>query len=358
MYKRQIWFGHCTKQEIIMLSKFKILLLNVNRDGWHSGNMIYDMEVIKKACDTKIYGPGWPEYKNVDIREIIKQLYGDDKPDIIYSYFYNNERVGDTYMQHYQIPETSRFFPTHLEKIRDITKIFAISDFWQQKDQALIGQSNFQYCFGCFVPPYSNPKDFYAFFSEENQKKMKFIPCPRCIDRDCYKDYGLFKKYDVISVGAMWHFYPLRVFMHNYLTQYAEKLGIRYRNYPHCGINFSHNDFVREKYAMTINGSKMLISCGGRYHVAMNKIFEAMGCNTAYVGEKPYGEEELHLRDGYNYIAVAGEDFIGKIQHYLKSEDALSYITKNAKDTFEKYHHIDARANDFEKLIKGILNEA
>jgi len=335
-----------------MKSNTKILLLNVNRDGWHSGNMIYDMEVIKQACDTKLYGPGWPEYKSSDIREIIRQLYGDDKPDFIYSYFYNNERVGDVYMQHYKIPETLRFFPTHLDKIKNIPKIFAISDFWQNKDQTLISQSNFQYCFGCFVPPFSRPEDFFAFFSQENQRKMKFIPCPRCVDEKCYRDYGLSKKYDVISVGAMWHFYPLRVFMHSYLAKNSEKIGIRYKNYPHCGINFSHSDFVREKYAMSINESKMLISCGGRYHVAMNKIFESMGCGTVYVGEKPYGEEELHLKDGYNYIAVTGENFVEKIKHFLKAEKELASVVENAQRTFRQYHTIDARANDFIRLLQ------
>ena len=85
----------------------------------------------------------------------------------------------------------------------------------------------------------------------------------------------------------MWHFYPLRVHMHKYLHNHQRQMGIRYKNYQHCGVNFSHSAFVRDEYAQAINRSKMLASCGGRYKLAMNKIFEAMGCNTAYVGEKP-----------------------------------------------------------------------
>ena len=64
-------------------SKIKVLMLNVNRDGWHSGNMIYDMMAVQSACDTKTYGPGWPGYDTTDLTEIIAKLYGDDKPDYV-----------------------------------------------------------------------------------------------------------------------------------------------------------------------------------------------------------------------------------------------------------------------------------
>jgi hypothetical protein len=33
----------------------------------------------------------------------------------------------------------------------------------------------------------------------------------------------------------------------------------------------------------------------------------------------------------------------------------MAKMVKNAKDTFEKYHHIDARAKDLVKLLEKIL---
>ena len=141
--------------------------------------------------------------------------------------------------------------------------------------------------------------------------------------------------------------------MHGELSS-RSNLGIRYHNYPHCGVNFSHTGFVREEYAKAINSSRMLASCGGRYHLAMNKIFESMGCCTAYVGEKPYGEQEFHLKDGVNYIAVDSGNFIEKIQYNLGHEQELLSIVKNAKETFEQFHHLDARARDFVELLKTI----
>lgn len=339
------------------LSKIKVLLLNVNREGWHSGNMIYDMEVVKRACDTVIYGPGWPNFINVDIFEIIKQVYGNDKPDIIYSYFHEKECIGDVYVKHYNIPDHLKFFPKNLGKVNNIVKIFAISDFWFRKDQELLKESKFDYCFGCFVPPYSSHKDFYSFFSDYNRQEIKFIPCVRCVDKNCYKNYGLVKKYDVTSVGSMSTFYPLRVYMHEYFNAHKEQLKIVYKNFAHCGYNFSHSKFTRENYARAISESKMLISCGGIYHLAMNKIFEAMGCGSVYVGEKPYGYNELHLEDGYNYIAVNRENFIDKIRYYLSSINEMSNIVNNAKETFDKYYHIDVRAIDFVNLIHENLGK-
>lgn len=340
------------------ISNIKVLLLNVNREGWHSGNMIYDMEAVKAACDTKVYGPGWPDYKHTDIREIINQLYGNDQPDVIYSYFTPNERVGDVYMQHYDISESLRNFPTHFQDVNGPIKIFALSDFWARKPERFsidLDNSSFQYCFCFAAPPYSNPKHFFSFFDDQLRKNIEFVGYPRCVDRNCYKDYGLPKEQDVITVGAMHNFYPLRVNMHRQLQANSAQLGIKYKNYSHCGVNFSHSDFVREKYAQAINRSKMLASCGGRYHLAFNKIFESMGCGTMYVGEKPYGEKELHFEDGYNYVAVTNDNFVEKVQYYLNNENEMNSIIQNAKDTFEKYHHIDARAKDFVDLLGEII---
>ena len=338
------------------LSKTKVLLLNVNREGWHSGNMIYDMEAIKRACDTKMYGPGWPDYRSTDLKEIISQLYGSDKPDVIYSYFTPNERVRSVYQEQYEIPDNLMNFPHNLDKI-DTIKIFALSDFWARKAHQYteaLTNSTFQYCFCCFAPPYSNPKHFFAFFDKKLQKQMKFVGYPRCVDKDCFKDYGLPKEYDIITLGAMWRFYPLRVQIHQYLQKHYAELGIRYHNYPHCGVDFKHSSFVRDNYAKAINQSKMLASCGSRFNLLMNKTFEAMGCNTLYIGSKPYGEKELHLRDGWNYVAVNQFDFVEKIQHLLKNDLERQVIIRNAQATFQKYHHIDARAQDFVKLINQI----
>jgi len=345
------------------LSKIKVLLLNVNRTGWHSGNMVYDMMAVDKACDTTMYGPGWPNYKHTDIAKIIDQIYGDDVPDVIYSYFTLNERVGNVYRDHYKIPENLMNFPTNLKtlesgKYKDVKRIFALSDFWARKPNQFssdLGSSNFQYCFSCFAPPYSNPDHFFAYFDSNIRNKMTFVGYPRCVDKECFKDYGIPKKHDVITVGAMWNFYPFRMKMNNYLHQHSKDMGIVFKNYSHCGVNFRHSGFVREEYAKAINKSKMLASCGGKYQLAMNKIFESMGCCTAYVGQEFYGEKELHMKDGFNYIAVTKKDFPEKIKFYANNEKELKEIIENAKVTFKKYHHIDARAGDLVKLLNGIL---
>ena len=333
-------------------------MLNVNREGWHSGNMVYDMEAIFRACDTKAYGPGWPDYNHTNVTKIIKQLYGDGKPDVIYSYFTENETVRDCYMSHFQIPQHLGKFHQGLKDVNGVMKIFALSDFWQRKPdgyaKSLIG-SSFQYCFACFAPPYSNPKHFYGFFNDQVRKEIQFVGYPRCVDAECFRDYRMPKDYDVITLGAMWHFYGFRVWMHNYLKNHHKELGINYHNYPHCGSDFKHSDFVREKYARAINNARMLASCGGRYGVAYNKIFESMGCGTVYVGDKPYGAHELHMVDGHNYIAVTKENFAEKIKYYVNKPDELQTIANNGKETFHRYHNIDARAKDFVKLLEERL---
>jgi len=340
------------------LSDIKVLLLNVNRTGWHSGNMIYDMEAVKRACDTKMYGPGWPGYRHTNLKRIISQLYGNGKPDVIYSYFTPNETVRNVYMTHYKLSPDLRKFPTGFQDVKGIRKIFALSDFWARKPRQYsrdLYDSSFEYCFCCFAPPYSDPNQFYQFFSDKVRQQIKFVGYPRCVDKECFKNYGEKKQFDVITVGAMHGFYPWRTHMHHHLRAHASSLGIKYHNYPHCGVDFTHSNFVRENYAKAINGSKMLASCGGIYHLAMNKIFESMGCETAYVGEKPWGAAELHLKDGHNFIAVDPGNFAEKIKHYLDRPAELEQIVRNAKKTFNEHHHIDARAAYFVKLLEKVL---
>lgn len=342
------------------LSNIKVLLLNVNREGWHSGNMIYDMDCISRACDTQIYGPGWPNYKHTNLKEIISQVYGNEKPDIIYSYFTPNEKVGDVYINHYKIPKELHYFPTKFNEVKGVCKIFALSDFWARSSKQFssdLGGLDFGYLFSCFTPPYSKESDFYSFFDKRIRDNIKFVAHPRCVEETCFRDYGLPKVNDVITLGAMGGFYKFRKHMHQVLHSESKKIGINYKNYSHCGVNFSHGNFIRDEYAKAISESKILVSCGGRYHLAFNKIFEAMGCGTLYIGERPYGEKELHMEDGVNYVAVDKDNFLEKIKHYCDDNTERDRIIKNAKITFVEHHTIDARAKEFVKRIQDVLNE-
>lgn len=347
-------------------SNIKVLLLNVNRDGWHSGNMIYDMRAVQEACDTVIYGPGHPNYLNNDITKIVQQIYGNGKPDVIYSYFTPNEKVGDVYINHYKIPSHLHTFPVNFNSISGITKIFALSDFWarsRERYSAELNNSGFSHCFCCFAPPYSNPSDFFSFFDDNIQKQIKFIGYPRCIDTQCFKDYKLPKQYDVITVGSMIKFYPFRNLIHQELSSWnGKKLKLcmkynetfKYKNYPHCGANFVHSDFVRENYAKAINQSKILASCGGKYHLLMNKVFESMACNTVYMGEKPYGEKELFLHENYNYISINKDDIVEKLSFYMDRPELLNRICENGFKMARERHSIEKRAEDFVRILKQL----
>lgn len=345
------------------LTDYKMLLLNVNRTGWHSGNMIYDMQVLDKACNVVNYGPGWNNYEHTDIDKIISQVYGDNLPDIIYSYFTPNQLVSDVYNSHYRIPESLWRFPTNMHALtqgryKDIKRAFAVSDFWARSPGKWIEDmkgSNFQYCFSCFTPPLSKDEHFYQFINPSIMGNPVFVCLARCVDKDCFKDYGMKKQQDIITLGSMCNFYKFRRSMHGMLARHTLSSDIRYKNYPHCGTNFHHSGFVREEYAKAINQSLSLASCGGRYHLYFNKIFESWGCNTAYIGEKPYGAEFLHMEDGFNYIAVTQENFMDKVGYYMEHKDELSEIAHNGRETFLKYHHLDARAQDAANLLDQVM---
>lgn len=341
--------------------KPKILILATNRAGWHSGNKLYDYAVVAGCGDSVVYGPGYDYYRFANVELISGQIYGGQKPDIIYSYYTPEEQVKSIYVDHYKIIPPLRTFPINFKKYDKIKRVYGLSDFWhrtkEQWNTSLLG-STFKYCFCCFAPPYCDQGVFNTFFSQEVREEIKFMALPRAVDKYLFKDYGLDKVYDVAIMGNIGsHFYPFRKWMHDELTNKASEYNIKYKNFPHSGFGFKHNGFVRKRYAMAINQSKILVSCGGIYHLAMNKIFEAMGCGTLYIGEKPAGEHELGLKDGFNYVAVTKDNFWEKLNYYLKHEDERFKIIENAKETFKK-HTIEARTQDCKKLINEVLNES
>jgi len=182
-----------------------------------------------------------------------------------------------------------------------------------------------------------------------------YVPLARCVDKECFKDYELEKEHDIITLGSMCNFYSFRKFMHSTLSSWSPQNNVKYKNYPHCGTNFSHSGFVREEYAKAINKAKILASCGGRYHLPFNKIFEAWGCKTMYLGEKPHGESFLNMVDGYNYVAVTREDFVDKVEYYLANPNEIEEIAKNGYNTFLEFHHLDARANDMAMMLTDLM---
>lgn len=349
------------------LTDYKILLLNVNRTGWHSGNMVYDMEVIKQAADTTFYGPGWDNYQHTDIRHIIDQVYKDELPDMIYTYFTPNEPVGNVYIEQYNIPQNLRMFPTGMQELwtdqtySKVKTAFAVSDFWSRRPEqwsADLQGSQFQYCFSCFVPPLSRGKDFFRFLNPDVMGNPVYVALARCVDKNCFKDYGLSKEEDIITLGSMYKFYGFRRWMHAALAMHCPSKGIRYKNYPHCGTEWRHSGFVRDEYAKAINRAHAMASCGGKFHLYYNKIFESWGCNTAYIGERPYGEAELHMQDGVNYVAVNQSNFLDKVDHYMSNKDELSDISENGRQTFLQYHTLETRAQSLANTLQEIMEGA
>lgn len=338
----------------------KALILSTNRTGFHSQNKMYDHEVVARATEAKYYGPGFPGFdQRSNIWEIVYSIFPGSQPDVICSWYTPREEIKDIYYSHFHIDAShrNRGFPEIMPN--GFLNIYMLSDFWhrnQREWEKGLLKSGFRYCFCCFAPPYCDEEIFNSFFNQSVRDEIRFVGLPRCVDKEIYKDYGGEKIYDVITVGNLGsHFYPFRKWAHQTLMQNAPKMGITYTNFPHSGFGYHHNGFVGEKYARAINASKILISCGGKYHLAMNKIFEAMGCGTLYCGPKPAGAEQLHLKDGFNYVAVTENDFLEKIHYYVKHDAQRQQIINNAKQTYLQCHHIDARSEDFKQLIEGIL---
>jgi len=335
--------------------------LAVNYQNWTASTVFYEQQAIAKTMPNSVfYGPGYC-YNTNSVPEIIRQTFGEKTPEAVFCYI--NERrlldepLNEEVVSRYGLEGELRYFPKKLNEVR-VPKIAWINDFWhctpQEWEQILIG-NGFDVAFATYCPPFVSREIFDSFFSRRVQERVKFIPWPRAVNPEIYKDYNLQKEYDITSLGAMNEsFYPLRSKMHREFSSMAD---IRYFHQQHPGYKFISNQGVLAgvEYAKAINRSKIFASCTGKYHIPFIKLYEVMACGTVLMCDKPTGGEYLGLKAGENYAAVSEDNFINIAKQYLSQPQEIDRLARNAKELFLARHTVNVRAEEFKRTISDIL---
>jgi len=342
--------------------KPRILFLAVNFDNWVASTIFHEQEAISRKMQGSIfYGPGY-RYDINYVPDIIKETFGFDMPDAIFCYINEHQLLGEPMskeiISQYSLEGDLRVYPRGLRDT-SIPKIAWINDFWHcsrdEWDEILLG-NGFEIAFCTYCPPFVSQQVFNSFFSRHVQEAVRFVPWPRAINPEIFKDYGVSKDYDVTLLGAMDEsFYPLRTKMHR---EFSKQSHLSYFSQAHPGYQFfsQGSALTGEAYAKVISRSRIFASCTSKYKIPFIKLYEILACQTMLMCDRPTGAEYLGLKEGENYVEVSMDNFLETTKRYLNDHDEIDRIAKNGRDLFLARHTVDIRADEFSSTVSDILN--
>lgn len=305
--------------------------------SWHGM-----VQALSKYAEVKMYGPWYPEFhklnpnwepglpQTADIFQVIRELYGDGKPDVILM----RDPEGSGWAG--EIPRMGEVQCLKVLWSVDIHKD-AVPHRFELFNQMGIGlvllsiDKELQTEGGGKWRSFGKPIEWY----------------PMSVDPDYFRPLGIPKEYDVATCGsfASSH-YPFRIFCHNAVLGCA---GIRYFDPT------KSEPVLFEEYVKLINKTKIFFTCTSTYHYPVLKFLEVMSCGTLLMADHPIDTGFMHLVPGWNYVEVSESNFVEKVGYYMAHDEEARQIGMNGRETVLKYHTHDIRAKEVVETISKYL---
>jgi hypothetical protein len=177
---------------------------------------------------------------------------------------------------------------------------------------------------------------------------------PHSVDINIFRDYGMKKKYDVLSTGmlASRRIYPIRRQMHDMFSKESYYKSI---DRPNNRTDKHPNPWpVDEDYAKEINKANIAIACTSVYNYTIAKIFEIPACHTALLCDYTDEMKSLGYIPDVNFIKYKGNNTIGKVEKLLKDKDRLNEISANGYEMVRSNHNTQQRVREFIEYCKEV----
>ncbi|MHA1394310.1 MAG: glycosyltransferase [Promethearchaeota archaeon] len=312
--------------KILYLCHKKYYLHKMSRVRFHS------MKAINKIADVKWWGIGWNGYNNnLTVQQNIENL--GISPDLVIAY-------KPLEMKNFKdIP-----FPKCLRYNEMFDKEWTIREIKKSGANVVI----------CH---HKNEMYFYKNYFKEN---VKFFHIPHCAEKTIFKDYELPKIIDLLLVGKIDRYYPLRQRFIKLLKK--KKLNKKYKCeiYYHPGykLNKAYNDNHIIDFAKTINSSKITLTCSSVLKYRLSKYVEIPMCGSALAADLPdqdYNEfkEFMIVLDN----KMKDKEIIEKLIYYLEHDDVREKLIKKGLEWSKNYTQ-EKYAEKFLKIIKHFLNNS
>ncbi|UFU00035.1 glycosyltransferase [Radiobacillus kanasensis] len=212
--------------------------------------------------------------------------------------------------------------------------------------KAYIEKNNISYLFPII-------RDVFLETYPEYEKKMEWFP--HFVQLDLYKDYGLEKDINLLIMGAVNEYYPLR---QKIIKAYEGDSDFVYHSHPgYRNFNKEEEDekMIGEKYAKEINRSKIMFTCPSVLHYPVQKYFEALACKTLLLAPTFKELEDLGFIPDYHFVAINEDNFQKKADYYLKDEKERQKITEQGYAFIREKHSIEHRTLQLVQTLKRLL---
>lgn len=155
----------------------------------------------------------------------------------------------------------------------------------------------------------------------------KLIHNPHCAEKDVFKDYGYSKTIDVLLVGKINKFYPLRKKFDDNILKLLRKKGYNATKHIHPGYTKAGYDTIKKQvrsYAESINRAWIAITDASIYYYALAKYSEIPMCKTLLCGDLP-NENQNWYRKWMLYISkdYSGEKICNILISILQNKEKL-----------------------------------
>ena len=290
---------------------------------------------LSKYADVKYYGPGFPEFKEVnhgdtiDVEDVIRRLYpSGDYPNAV--------------IQMSPVNTEGLFWALrNFEKVKCLRVLWA-SDFHNDIGHPEVNAYMKGHGFDLVIKPV-DAKNETQWSKDVESAGIPMEWIPQSIDPTLFYDRSLPKIYDVTNIGQCSpSYYPLRLKIHQYLINQSE-------------IKYRHEWCWGEEYAKVINQSKIFATDTSTFRFAVMKLFEVMACNTLLLSDIPQDAEELGFKSGDTLLEITPDNFMETFRYCLSHPEEVAPIAKRGYDLVHLRHTIDIRAKEFaEKLAKHL----
>lgn len=187
----------------------------------------------------------------------------------------------------------------------------------------------------------------------EFKNKMEWFP--HFVNIELCKDYQLEKDINLLMVGAVNDFYPLR---QKIVQSYKENTDFVYHNHPGYR-SFSKKEesqqFIGQVYAKEMNRAKILFTCPSALNYPVLKYYEALACKTLLLAPTFKELEDLGFIPEYHFVPIDENNFMEKAAYFLKNNKERQKIIEQGYNFIHQKHTLKIRTQQLVKKIESIL---
>ena len=188
-------------------------------------------------------------------------------------------------------------------------------------------------------------KDWIPVFEEKMKIPAKWMPFSVNLNRILHLEKDKNKTNDVLWSPEQSAFYPIRrdmtdknIFPHKSISSF--EVG---------GRRLPYHDYLRKAIH-----SRVFVFDGTIWNYAVPKYYEGMACESLVIATKPKDAEALHFIPDENFVEIDVDNYMDKIEYYLRETKEREKIVRCGFKTIRQYHTSHIRSRELLQILREI----